>query len=263
MTRTKLMARMLTALAVTITAGSAQAVMISFSNLETVLADPDDKDSMMTALWTGWATQLYEYNMPFVELVNDADAPSAIEEFRMSIGDTDYQFSNEFLRKEDTNSYPYEANGEYAITGYSTPDIDFTTSVEQDGDILVIDFGPDGLAPGETVRFQVDINGDNSEMMVFADYLSVFMTPNGGDDTSNNSVIEVTYVDPEITADPLTLPNFTVSSDVVSFLQSPRPYSTMQPIDVFPGTTIDPIPEPTAGLLALLAAASFATRRRG
>lgn len=243
-----------------------QAATINFSSLETVLADPTDMNSKMTALWTGWATQVYEYNMPFIELANESNAPFAINEFRMTIGDTNYNFSNVFFRKEETNSYPYPANGEYAITGFSTPDIDFDTSVEDGGDTLVVDFSSrGGLQPGEVVRFQVDLDRDSDVggMMMFADFPSVFFTPNGGADTTGNSEISLSYIGTNQTTS-FTVPNYNMSDATTLYLSTPRPYQVMQPIDVFPDTPtgFPEVPEPTAGLLAALAAAAAGARRR-
>lgn len=244
-------------------APAVQAATINFSSLETVLADPMDKNSKMSALWTGWVTQVYEYNMPFIELTNESDAPYAIDTYTMSIGNTNYEFSNEFWGKDNTNSYPYAANGEYAITGFSTPDVVFTTSVTDGGDTLVVDFGPDGLQPGETVRFQVDIDADeNSEgMMMYADYTSVFFNANGGDDISGNSNIELTFVNSTDTSQ-LTLPNYEVDGSIAQYFQSPRPYQQMQMAPEFPATPFGFVPEPTTGLLAGLAVAFAVTRRQ-
>lgn len=239
---------------------------INFSSLETVLVNPMDMNNKMTALWTGWATQVYEYNMPYIELKNDSNAPFAVETFRMSIGDTNYNFSNIFFRKESTNSYPYAANGEYALTGFSTPNIEFATGIEDGGNTLLVDFSArGGLKPGEVVRFQVDLDRDSDigGMKMFADYPSVFFTPNGGADTTGNSVISLSYVGTNQTTS-TTLPNYSMSAATTGYLTTPRPYSVMQPIDVFPDVPVGfpEIPEPTAGMLAAIAVAAVAARRK-
>ena len=240
--------------------------MINFSSLETVLVNPMDMNNKMTALWTGWATQVYEYNMPYIELKNESNAPFAVETFRMSIGDTNYHFSNIFFRKESTNSYPYAANGEYALTGFSTPGIQFDTAVENGGDTLLVDFSArGGLKPGEIVRFQVDLDRDTDigGMKMFADYPSVFFTPNGGADTTGNSVITLSYVGTNQTT-ATTLPNYSMSAATTGYLTTPRPYSVMQPLDVFPDVPVGfpEIPEPTAGVLAAVAVVAVTARRR-
>lgn len=241
-------------------AAMAQGVSLNFSSLETVLADPDDKMSMMSASWTSWATQLYEYNMPFIEVSNPSTSTLTVESFQMTIGNTNYQFSNEFFRKESTNSHPYPADGSYAITGFSTPGVALNSSVQIDGDQLTVNF-EDGLAPGEVVRFQVDINRDTDDMMLFADFTSVFFNNDNGDEEVPNSEIRIDYADSDQFA-LLTLPDFEIDPDVELYQQTPRPYSVMQPIPTFPDVVVDPVPEPTAALLASLALAAVGARRR-
>lgn len=234
---------------------------VNFNSLETMLADDTDMVSMKSAMWVGWATQVYEYNMPYIEVANDEDSATNITSFEISIGDTLYNFGNEFFKKEETNSAPYPANGEFALTGFATPDVNFTASISDDGDMLIIDFLDGGIAPGERAIFQVDINPDAGEAdaLLFKDYTSVFFTPNGGDDTSGNSVVSVGYADGTTLS--RQLPNPTLSDDAIRFLTTPRPYSEPQPqVDLEP---FELVPEPTAGLLAALALAGAAARRRG
>ncbi|MEQ8849714.1 hypothetical protein [Botrimarina sp.] len=243
------------------TRAAAQNPTVNFSSLEVLLAEPDRMDLHKLALWAGWATQQYEYNMPFIEITNPSDAPSAITSFEMSIGDTAFQFSNQFLRKEDTNAGAFPANGtDYAFTGYSTPDIEFDTSVDEDGDLLVIDFTDGGLMPGETVRFQVDINRDPDEPneKLFADYTSVFFKSDGSDDTSENSEIVITFEGGDEWRG--TLPNQDIDGSITQFFQRARPYSVPQQ-----GVMVGPIPivpEPAAGLLAALGVATIGARSK-
>ncbi|MEM9753993.1 MAG: hypothetical protein AAF916_11505 [Planctomycetota bacterium] len=245
----------LLAAAATTTASTAHAVRINFSSLETVLADPDDMMSLKAAMWTGWATQSFEYNMPFVEVANDANAASAVTRFTMTIGDTDYQFSNEFLRKDSTNSYPFAADGSYAIAGFSTPDVEFTSSIADAGDTLIVDFTDGGLQPGEVVRFQVDINKDpgSTGTRMFADYPSVFF----GD---TNSDVRVDFADPGVFAQD-TLPDLAVSPAVAAQLATPRQYTDSQEIDIFPSIPLNVVPEPSAALLSVVGV-GLACRRR-
>lgn len=244
-------------------APATQAATINFSNIETILADPDDMLSLNNAKWAGYNVQVYEYNMPFIEVENPSDATYAIGTFTMTIGDTDFQFSNSFLGLSETNSSATPAPGEYAATGFSTPDIDFTSSVADDGDTLILDFGPDGLQPGEVVRFQVDIDRDPgvSGKSIIAPYTSVFFDEDGGDDTTGNSEIRLDFVDTDVFAE-LTLPNIASSDDVSMFLETVRPYDTMQQVDIHPATPFDIIPEPATAVLAGLAMVGVATRRR-
>ncbi len=238
-------------------ASMAQGVTVNFSSLEVVLAEPDNKMSIMSASWAPWSTQSKEYNMPFIEVSNPASSLNTVESFQMTIGDTNYNFSNEYFGKNKTNSAPFLADGTWAIKGYSTPDIAITSSVQINGDQLVVNFD-DGLKPGEVIRFQVDINPDTDEQLVLADYTSVFTNNDPSENESvPNSEIRIEYTDSDEFA-LLTLPDFEMDFDPLS----PRPYSVMQPIPTFPDTTIDPVPEPTAALLASLAMVAVAARRR-
>ncbi|MGL4514762.1 MAG: hypothetical protein ACRCT8_16865 [Lacipirellulaceae bacterium] len=244
------------------TAGASHAVAtLNFSSIETVLADPSDSMSKMHASWVGWQTQVYEYNMPFIKLENTADSP-AILQYKMTIGDKNYRFSNEFKNKAKTNSWDIPANGAFALLGKSTPSISFTSLVEDGDDTLVLNFGNGGLQPGQRVIFQVDIapNAGATNMQMFSPYTSVFFTPNGHS-TTNNSVITIDYagVTPNSV---VTLPNFAIDSSAVVSLSTPRPYNQMQMVPVFPDTTIPSIPEPAS--LALVASVlGLATGRRG
>lgn len=240
-------------------AAMAQGVTINFSSLEVVLAEPDNKMSIMSASWSPYTTQLKEYNMPFIEVANPATSLNVVESFQMTIGDTNYNFSNEFFGKDKTNSWAFPADGTWAIKGYSTPDITIASSIQIDGDQLVVDFD-DGLQPGEVVRFQVDINPDDPDdvnQAVLADYTSVFFNNDVSESEEvSNSEIRIDYVDTDEFA-LITLPDFELDFDP----QSVRPYSVMQTIPTFPDVTVE-IPEPSAVLLTTLALAAVAGRRR-
>lgn len=255
--KTGFLKRLSVAMVLLLASVSAQAATVNFSSIETLLADPDDMMSAKTALWTGWLTSLYEANMPFIEITNDADDP-AIEQFTMTIGDTDYQFSNEYQNKLWTNSYPYAADGTYALLGYSTPDVELVGSITDDGDTLVVDFGDGGLQPGETVRFQVDIDrdADAEGAMLFADYTSVFFTD---DEDGQNSFVTMDFAGTDNDASGFLSGSPEGGNDV----QVPRPYSEEQVPPTVPPTSLDPIPEPTSVLLLSLAALGLAARRRG
>ncbi len=253
-------------------AHNAAAVTVNFSNIEMALANPenfaddatpDQKMAGMNTLWVGWQTQVYEYNMPFIEVAN-TNANLSISEFRMTIGDTNYQFSNEFLHKDKTNSSPFPANGDYAITGYSTPSIQFTSSIENGGDVLALNFGNGGLKPGEVVRFQVDINADNLDpgMMYFAPYTEVFFNKDGiiGEVEPDNSIVAIEFVEdtPGVSAQ---IPNYQVTHAVDAL--DPRDHADMQMIDLLPPLNIiEEVPEPSALILLGIAGIGATLNRR-
>lgn len=238
----------------------ARATNINFSSLETVLADGANQAAKNYALWVGWAHQIYEYNMPFVQLSVPANESRSVVEFRMTIGDTDYQFSNEYWNKQYTNSWNIPANGEHALLGATTPGFDVDSSIENSGDTLVVDFGSGGLQAGDTIRLQLDINPDpNSGAMVFQPYTSVFFQANGGPDVTGNSVVTITYDNGDTAT--VTLPNFAIDPSTLVSIDNPRPYPQMQMID--PITPFDIVPEPTAALLAIMGLTMPLASRRG
>ena len=239
-----------------------QAATINMSSIETALAEPDNDNAMHVALWAGFMTQVFEYNMPFIELSLAAD-DDVLNEFRMTIGDTDYNFSNEFKNHHRTNASLIPVSGEYALLGHSTPGINFSSSIPDGGDTLVLDFGPGGLQPGQTVRFQVDINADPGSVgtEMFEAYSKVFYQANGGPDNSGNSLITLDFAsDPDAS---VVLPNYSMDTGNIVSLSNPRPYSEMQGIDLQGDLEIGEVPEPTSVALALVAGAmGLASRRR-
>jgi hypothetical protein len=258
MKNTKNTFRSLAVMAVALLATAASAATINFSSIETVLANPMDKASKMHAAWVGWQTEVYENNMPFIELANEVGQP-AILSFKMTIGDTNYRFANEFKNKAKTNSWDIPANGQFALAGKSTPGIAFTTTTEDNGDTLVLNFGNGGLQAGQRVIFQVDINPNlnSPSMSMFAPYTSVFF--NSG--APKNSVITLDYAG-LVQDSVVELPNFTIPNGMGVDLSSPRPYNQMQMIPTFPDTEIPPIPEPAGLAIVASGAALLAGRRK-
>ena len=247
-----------------------KAATFNISSLEAALAAPNDPNVINYSTWSGWMTQVFEYNMPLIQIANGPN-DDPITTFRMSIGDTRYQFSNIFQNKDRTNSWNIFPTGEPALLGMTTPGVNFVSYVADGGDTLVVDFGNGGLQPGEVVRLQVDIDMDPGSVgtMAFADYTSVFFQAGGGADTTGNSVIEMVFANDQSAS--ATLPNY-VAPNAVS-LTTPRPYDDMQMVDNLPALNVtdpgsggngnpDPIiPEPSSLLLGSLAC-FFSTYRR-
>lgn len=256
--------RVLAATAVVAIASLAHSATLNFSSLETVLADPTDMASKMHAAWTGWQTEVAENNTPFISLTNEAGQP-AILSMKMTIGDTAYKFGTQFKNKAKTNAWDIPVTGQPALLGKSTPNVVMTSTLVDGDNAILLTFGNGGLQAGQRVIFQVDIDQDASGVgtMMFAPYTDVFFTPNGGADTSGNSVVTIDYAGLAIDS-MVTLPNFAIANGMGVSLSSPRPYNQMQMVPTFPNTSIDPVPEPSAQLiLAGVAAIAAGIRRRG
>lgn len=246
---------------------SASAAMINIRSLESLLATPDHMKGNMYGLWSGDATQKYEYNMPFIELRNGAGEP-AITAFEMTIGHADYVFSKIFDHKSKTNSWDIPANGQYALLGKSTPGVGFTTSAPNAGRTLRIEFA-EPLGPDEVVRFQVDIDRAAGKTSVtrYAPYTGVFFQANGGSNTANNSVVTLEYAG-NVRSGSEAFPNFVIDPHSLHGAIGVRAYNIMQTPPTFPdggddGFGVFPgIPEPSSAAMALVGIAA-ACRRRG
>jgi hypothetical protein len=245
----------------TLAAGNARAAFdnvgfeLKLSAKEDVLEFPDDMMMMKYASWDNPVQRIADLNMPFLELTNNDASQAPITEFTMTIGDERFHFSNQ---------YP-AFNGEFVLLGDSTPGFELDASVEQDGDLLKVLIGDGGLAPGETVRFRVDIDVDpgNPNLYPHQDFrLVFFQSPSlGGDTDLPNSIVTSIFSEAGMTQPvSTTLEDFTTPNNAF-FNQSIRPYSVMMGIDIFTVTQI--IPEPSSlALLGLGATCLAALRRR-
>lgn len=218
--------------------GTVASFSLNLSSSEQILANPNDPTVMHFQSWDSPLTRIIERNMPFLELTNSATSTVNLTEFRFTIGDTNYNFGNGFL-------------GDYAVLGTTTPGIDF--NAVSGGDELVMQFNNGGLAPGETVRFQVDIDADPG-FMTFAhpDYRTVFFDIIGQSasvaDDSDNSLATALFLlsDDSIRGVSQRLQDISAGSDNVFVNGNIRPYSIMEMVEFEPVGEPDPDPEPGA-----------------
>lgn len=228
---------------------------ISFCEKEMVLEHPDDKQFSMFAMWDTPYQRIRNRSMPWVEVGNLDDSEANLTEISMTIGDTDYNFTD-------------ATYGTYALLSDSTPDI-LLQSVVSTGDLLTIVFGNGGLAPGEVVRFGIDIAPDEGIDGLFPhpDFRTVLFDMNNldGNGTSDNSIITAEFVDPEnesMTATAETqLPDYEVTGNQADYWnQFIRPYGVMEGIDIFTDGDLvtNEIPEPATGVAATLVLALVA-----
>ncbi len=195
----------------------------------------------------GWQ-RMVSRNMPFVELLNDLESSAPIVELRMTIGDTMYHFSDDFL-------------GAFALVGTTTPDVEIESSVEDDGSTLVVEILNGGLQPGDLVRFKIDIdpNDPTGGLADYADYREVMLgaTTSGGD----NSAVQVAF---EIDPDDPTWTDWVTFGDATASGQQSYNYTSYsncccccgnnQPLDDPYEVTgkIEPVPEPGSIVLCLI-----------
>jgi hypothetical protein len=200
----------------------------------------------------------YYRNMPTLEVSNTRAAGSPdIVQFQMTIGDTRFHFSDAFL-------------GVAAMIGESTLEYDLTSTISADGNLLTVNIqkqGGGGVAPGDEVRFRIDIDVDaglpSPPFYMYPDFRTVLFDKNGvqvyGPDPAfpngaeDNAQASVKFSDGS-TLGPTVLPDFTVTGAQNEYFNANyHPRGVMEGVDIFtagggPGV----IPEPGSAVLALL-----------
>jgi hypothetical protein len=147
--------------------------------------------------------RMNDRNMPYLELTNDADSEAPITEFHLTIGDERFNFANKNL-------------GMYAMLGSSTKNFQIESStVNNAGNELVVKILGDGLAPGELIRFKIDLDVDAAfagQFFAHPDYRTVLFDMNGMNvydgfledvNTADNAKASAIF-------DPASGPNFTI-----------------------------------------------------
>jgi hypothetical protein len=236
---------------------------MKISEKEFALSHADDHDMQKFLMWDVSSQRIADRNMPFIELKNESD-DTPITEFRISIGDTRFNFSNDFY-------------GSFTVLGETSPFTDIT-SMPADGDNeLVVMFGSGGLQPGQLVRFRIDLDKDTGFKSIFKhpDFRTVLFDMNGRNvydgnvvefSNEDNAEVTVTFGTGEAIATASSrLPDATVTGPQADFYNNVfRTYGIMEGIDTFPltGTVI---PEPNAMALTMLGLVGLGliTQRRG
>jgi hypothetical protein len=230
---------------------------IKLCESEMVLEHPGDMQYKMFAMWDSPYQRIAARSMPWIEVTNDADSTGNLTQFSMTIGDTNYNFSNSYM-------------GQYATISDSTPNVSFS-SVVSTGNVLTLTFADGGLAPGEMVRFGIDIDPDANVPGLFPhpDFRLVLFDMNNldGNGDSDNSIMTATFADPNspaMTAIAETqLPDYTVTGPQSQYFnQFVRPYGVMEGIDVFGDGGNTAIPEPSSWAMVGLGLAGIALRWR-
>jgi hypothetical protein len=233
-----------------------------------------------SAMWDTAEVRRANRMMPWIEVTNNPQSTGNLTQFRMSIGDTSFNFTDDMMGT-------YAMEGQKMTIPINVPDLDFSIASAQLvtdqgallGDELLVTFGNGGLAPGETARFKVFLHGDPGNL-VMPDYREIFgnanasNTVNPNDDFDTNSVFSAVFADfnnPNLTlqTDPMALADFVIEG--APFFNSNtvlRPYSVMEPVQIFGGLSTggqgEVIPEPaTAGLaMACALVGCWGVRRR-
>ena len=126
---------------------------------------------------------------------------------------------------------------------------------------MIVRLGNGGLAPGEVVRFQFDIDPDPGvQSFVHPDYRTVLFDLNGNDD-SDNSIASVVFAgageEGEDVVKNRVFPDFPQDGPIF-VNEIIRPYSVMENVEYF-GV---PVPEPTSLAMLVLMGLSMTTSTR-
>jgi hypothetical protein len=243
---------------------------LSISEKELKLEHPTD---MMWDKWLMWDIgwqRMMNRNMPFLELTNEISSVGNITEFQLTIGDNRFDFG------------PFD-NSQLILLGSTTPGFNLSASKAQGvvntngdlGDVLTVAIGNGGLQPGQTVRFQINLDVDPAFQASYAasfgesqpDFRTVLFDMNGVnvyDGVTNNSPNDnaqafVTF-NPGLKSQAAIFPDEAVAAGEY-FNNNLRQYKAMDPVLIFQLDGADPIPEPASAVLVLLGLASLALRR--
>jgi hypothetical protein len=251
---------------------------LKISEKELQLANPTDPMWMKSNMWDISFQRMHDRNMPTLELTNLQAAGSPdITKLTLSIGDTRFHFSDDVF-----NSFIAQCPcAPSANINDPTPDgLTLTSSVSDGGNLLTVNIakqGGGGLAPGEVVRFKIDIDVDAGfNFFQHPDFRTVLFDMNGvqvyGPDPNipagqnDNAQATVTFSNGNL-GGPATFIDEIITGPQGDYFNNVfRPYGVMEPVDTFVvsgGPTI--IPEPTSGLLALfglLGVSGYSARKR-
>lgn len=245
---------------------------LRISEKEKQLVHYNDPAWMKPLMWdVGITRNDYYRNMPTLEVSNTAAAGSPdIVQFQMTIGDTRFHFSDDFL-------------GVAAMIGESTMQYDLTSVISPDGNLLTVNIqkqgGAGGVAPGDEVRFRIDIDVDAGQpsppFYMYPDFRTVLFDKNGvqiyGPDPAfpngaeDNAKASVKFSD-GTTLGPEALPDFAVTGAQNEYFNANyHPRGVMEGVDIFTSGGGGVVPEPGSAALALLGLVgmlSLGSRRR-
>ena len=242
------------------------AFTLKFTEKEMNLEHPTDMMWQKYMMWDLPFQRMNDRNMPFLELTNDPDSTAPITQFRLTIGDERFRFQDDNM-------------GSFAKLAKTTSDFIISSSAPG-GDELIVNIGDGGLAPGELIRFRIDLAVDaafQGQFFTHPDYRTVLFDMNGLN--VYDGFLQQVSSDDNATAtaifDPASGANFNVGPWAIEdepveglsagfFNDNYRNYRDNDPIRTFlvEGTGV-PIPEPGSALLALVGlVAGLTTARR-
>jgi hypothetical protein len=249
-------------IAITLLAASAQAAIndtdwsLKISERELAFRPATDVMAMKSLMWDIPFSRMAARNVPFICLTNES-ATAAITQFKMTIGDEQFHFADSLM-------------GMFAKLGRETPGFGLSSTTENDGNTLVVNFLNGGLQPGQTVDFQFDIDVDSQFANAFyqhPDYRTVLFDMNGDNLYMNAGIVnEVSETDnakvslkfemagmPSVTIGPTPFDDPSVVDGSARFVNaSLARYGESDPIRAFSLSGGSVVPEPQSLVLAVV-----------
>jgi len=241
---------------------------VKISEKEMLLDQPNDMDVQKYVMWDLGFQRMNDRNMPYIELTNEPGSTAPITEFRLTIGDTRFNFTDSFM-------------GDFAMLGKTTPGFDITSSTTGNlGNELLVNIGDGGLAPGETIRFKIDLNVDAAfadQFFPHPDYRTVLFDMNGFNvydslqqfSTADNAQAKVTFqpaTGGTVMSEPMVFADELVVGPAAEFFnENYRRYNETDPVRIFALGGGAVIPEPGSivlGLAGVLGGLWFSRRSR-
>lgn len=240
--------------------------IVSISEKEMKLDHPFD---MMWDKWLMWDIgyqRMMCRNTPYIELQNEATSTSPITEFHLTIGDNNFNFA------------PVQGSN-YAQLGSTTPGFSLTSStLNNQGDELIVTIGNGGLLPGQLVRFQINLDVDPAYAATYSasfggsqpDYRTVLFDMNGlnvytgSQKTSSEDNAQASVVfTPGGKSNAVAFSDETVAAGQY-YNNNLRAYRASDPVLIFQigGGTEVPEPSSVALVMILVSAAACVLRSR-
>jgi hypothetical protein len=143
------------------------------SSKETLFTQPHTAGWMMAAMSDTPSRRRIDRNMPWLEIQNDSVDGVNLTEFHLTIGDERFHFSNDHFE-------------DFTVISPTSSFKDTSPQTGDNHDELVVMFNDGGLAPGQKVRFRIEIGVDADQTIIrqqwpHPDFRTVLFDINGID----------------------------------------------------------------------------------